>query len=82
MNARLSLGSSLPQMQRTSSSSSSSLFASDGVGVGSADFFADLDLVAFVAFVAFGSEGAGEEEAFCVCWPFVALPERRISSAI
>ncbi len=46
--------------------------------MGSDDFFDAFDLADFVVL---GSEGAGEEEdGLWVCWPFVALPERRGSS--
>jgi hypothetical protein len=73
INARLSFGSSLPQMQRILSSSPESSSAAAAL-----ELFFVLALVAALAGFGFG---AGEEEAF-VCWPLVARPERRGSSAI
>lgn len=65
-----------PQMHRMISSSSSSP-SSLGPGVGSAEALLDLSLFAF-PLPFFGASGSSR----FLCWPFVARPERRGSSAI
>jgi len=70
MKARLSLGLLSPHIQRISPSSA---FSS---GSGSVDLFAGLDLDGLAGL----GLGAGEDEAFLLCSPLVARPERRGSS--